>query len=67
MMFSSQTSPDLRHRRPRRWLAAMAAMGAMAALAGCSGVPTHNPDTAGSASGVTVYGTVDAGIGRTKR
>jgi hypothetical protein len=45
----------------------MAAMGAMAALAGCSGVPTHNPDTAGSASGVTVYGTVDAGIGRTKR
>lgn len=36
------------------------------ALAACGG-PVHNPDTAGSGSSVTVYGTADAGIGRTKR
>ena len=58
MMFSRQPSPAPVRNRPLRWLAV---------LAGCSGVPAHNPDTAGSASGVTVYGTVDAGIGRTKR
>lgn len=64
MMFSRQPSPAPVRNRPLRWLAVL---GFMAVLAGCSGVPAHNPDTAGSASGVTVYGTVDAGIGRTKR
>ena len=34
-------------------------------LAGCGATP-HNPDTAG-ASGVTVYGTADAGIGRVRK
>ena len=33
--------------------------------AGCGATP-HNPDTAG-ASGVTVYGTADAGVGRVRR
>ena len=47
-----------------RWLAAL---GCLATLAGCSGVPVSNPDTAGSGSSVSVYGTVDAVVGRTKR
>ena len=47
-----------------RWLAAL---GCLATLAACSGVPVSNPDTAGSGSSVSVYGTVDAGLGRTKR
>lgn len=34
-------------------------------LTGCGAAP-HNPDTAGAATGVTVYGTVDAGIGRSR-
>lgn len=34
-------------------------------LVGC-GATVTNPDTAGSGSGVTVYGTVDAGVGRVK-
>lgn len=37
------------------------------ALAGCAGTTVSNPDTAGATSGVTVYGTVDAGIGKSKR
>ena len=53
-----------RHSAALRWLAAL---GCLAALAGCSGVPVSNPDTAGSGSSVSVYGTVDAGVGRTKR
>ena len=36
-------------------------------LAGCAGTNVHNPDTAGATSGVTVYGTVDAGVGKVKR
>lgn len=35
-------------------------------LVGCGSTAT-NPDTAGSGSGVTVYGTGDAGAARTKR
>ncbi len=33
------------------------------ALAGCGATPHNNPETAG-ASGVTVYGTADGGVGR---
>ncbi|HOB67535.1 MULTISPECIES: hypothetical protein [unclassified Ottowia] len=40
------------------WAAALA-------LTGCGATP-RNPDTAG-ASGVTVYGTVDAGVGRVRQ
>ena len=36
-----------------------------AQLVGCANTTVRNPDTAGSGSGVTVYGTVDAGVGRT--
>lgn len=64
MMFSRQPFPASRRSRPLRWLAVL---GAMAMLTACSSVPSHNPDTAGGASGVTVYGTADGGIGRTRR
>jgi hypothetical protein len=40
-------------------------LAAALSLAGCGATP-HNPDTAG-ASGVTVYGTADAGIGRVRK
>ena len=40
------------------WAAALA-------LTGCGATP-RNPDTAG-ASGVTIYGTVDAGVGRVRQ
>ena len=40
-------------------------LAAALSLAGCGATP-HNPDTAG-ASGVTVYGTADAGVGRVRR
>lgn len=58
---SNQTSLT----RLRRLLCG-AAVTALLALAGCAGTPT-TPDAAQSQSGVTVYGTVDAGIGRTSR
>ena len=76
MMTSQSASPAMqtwlaapasgasRHSAALRWLAAL---GCLATLAGCSGVPVSNPDTAGSGSSVSVYGTVDAGVGRTKR
>lgn len=48
----------------RSVLAGAALLGALQ-LAGCGAAP-RNPDTAGAASGVTVYGTVDAGVGRTR-
>ena len=64
MLFSRPpTSPAPRR---GRWLAVLGALGFVAALAGCSGIDVRNPDTAGS-SGVTVYGTVDAGVGRSSR
>lgn len=40
-------------------------LAAACSLAGCGATP-HNPDTAG-ASGVTVYGTADVGVGRVRR
>ncbi len=64
MKFSRPSSPAPSRSRPLRWLAVL---GVVAVLTACSGVPVHNPDTASSGSSVTVYGTVDAGIGRTKR
>lgn len=41
-------------------------LAAALSLAGC-GAATRNPDTAGATSGVTVYGTVDAGLGRVRQ
>lgn len=40
-------------------------LAAALSLVGCGATP-RNPDTAG-ASGVTVYGTADAGIGRVRK
>ena len=41
-------------------------LAAALSLAGCGATP-RNPDTAGATSGVTVYGTVDAGVGRVRQ
>ena len=49
----------------RSALAALTLLAAALPLAGC-GVTPRNPDTAGAAPGVTVYGTVDAGVGRSR-
>ncbi len=49
----------------RSFLAGAGLLAAAWALAGCGATP-HNPDTAGTGSGVTVYGTVDAGVGRVR-
>jgi len=49
----------------RLFLTCTGLLAAVWSLAGCGATP-HNPDTAG-ASGVTVYGTADAGVGRVRR
>ncbi len=67
MMNTRQPLPATLRGRALRWLTALGAMAALGALGGCAGTPISNPDTAGSGSGVTVYGTVDAGVGRTNR
>ncbi|MDO5693572.1 MAG: hypothetical protein Q4G70_14050 [Pseudomonadota bacterium] len=48
----------------RSFLATTGLLAAALSLAGC-GATAHNPDTA-SASGVTVYGTADVGVGRVR-
>lgn len=54
--------------RPLRRLLLASGLSAALALAGCaSGGTTPGPETGASGSGVTVYGTIDAGIGRTAR
>ncbi|QTD45558.1 hypothetical protein [Ottowia testudinis] len=50
----------------RSILACAGLLAAALSLAGCGATP-HNPDTAGATSGVTVYGTVDAGVGRVRK
>ena len=64
MIDSRHPLPASRRARPLRWLAVL---GFMAALAGCAGTPISNPDVTGSGSGITVYGTADAGVGRVRR
>jgi hypothetical protein len=54
------------HQRIRRLLLA-GAIGTALALAGCAGAAAPSPEAGPATSGVTVYGTVDAGIGRTAR
>ncbi len=54
------------HQRIRRLLLA-GAIGTALALAGCASGAPSGPDAGATGSGVTVYGTVDAGIGRTAR
>ena len=49
----------------RSFITGAGLLAAALSLAGCGATP-HNPDTAG-ASGVTVYGTADAGIGRVRK
>ena len=49
----------------RLFLTCTGLLAAVWSLTGCGATP-HNPDTAG-ASGVTVYGTADAGIGRVRK
>lgn len=49
----------------RSFIALAGLLAAAWSLAGCGATP-HNPDTAG-ASGVTVYGTADGGVGRVRR
>ena len=49
----------------RSLLACAGVLAAAMSLTACGATP-HNPETAG-ASGVTVYGTADAGVGRTRR
>lgn len=64
MLFSrppASKKPRCGHR-----LAVAGALAWVVVLAGCSGTNVRNPDTAAS-PGVTVYGTVDAGVGRTNR
>lgn len=49
----------------RTFLTGAGLLAAAWALAGCGATP-RNPDTTGATSGVTVYGTVDAGVGRVR-
>lgn len=51
---------------PTRWLLVLGAAATLLALAGCGATPVAS-DAAGAQPGVTVYGTVDAGISRSKR
>lgn len=51
---------------PTRWLLVLGAAATLLALAGCAGTPVAS-DAAQAQPGVTVYGTVDAGISRSKR
>ena len=52
--------------RLTRFLLLSGAVLAATLLSACAGT-TSRPDPATSGSGVTVYGTVDGGIGRTSR
>ncbi|MFT3778629.1 MAG: hypothetical protein QM772_10235 [Ottowia sp.] len=52
--------------RITRLILAGAALLAALGLAACAGTPTSS-DAASAKPGVTVYGTVDAGVGRTSR
>ena len=50
----------------RKWLTAAAAVATLA-LAGCSGtMPSSSSTNAGSASGVEVFGVIDANVSRTR-
>ncbi len=48
------------------WIRMALAAAALALLGACTGTP-RAPDGGSTATGVTVYGTVDAGVSRTQR
>ena len=48
----------------RKWLTLAATVAAMA-LSACSGTMPSSSSSSGSASGVEVFGTIDAGVTRT--